>query len=176
MQKLNTQIKLWMTNGNEKPKIEYGFDIPVEKSIFYLKRRFFKEWANKYKKAFIYHGENTVFKAINGVEVSTDTKAAEKHYGQDISLFKLRIYTGAGTENPLPFYSSTILESISPKQAYYDLVNRHVKGVYRKTITVAIIYTYDDQRNEIEISRFKKDCKTNYINEFKNSNFRDIFV
>lgn len=171
MQKLNNDIKLWMTNGNEKPKIEYGFDIPVEKSIFYLKKRFFKAWANKYKIAYIYNGENTVFTAINGIEVVNPIKADKKHYGADISMFKLRIYLLAGIENPLPFYSSTILEEINYKEAYYDLINRHVKGNYRKTVTVAIMYRYDDQRKEIEVSRFKKDWKTGYINEFKNEGF-----
>ena len=172
MQKFNKNIKLWMTNGEPNDqKIEYGFDIPVEKSIFYLKKRFLKAWANKYKKAFIYNGENTVFKAINGVEVGRDPISTEKHYGQDISMFKLRIYTDAGIENPLPFYSSTILENISPKKAYYDLVNRQIKGMFRKTVTVAIIYMYDNQRNEIEFSRFKKDFKSGNINEHRQKEF-----
>jgi len=160
-----------MTNGNEKPKVEYGFDIPVEKSIFYLKKRFFKAWSGKYKKAFIYNGENTVFRAINGVEVSEQAMANKNDYGANISRFKLRIYTGAGEINPPPFYSSTIIERINLEDAYYDLINRHVKGTYRKTMNIAIMYMFDDGGNEIEISRFKKDFRTGYINEFKNTRF-----
>jgi len=156
-----------MTNTDKVELTRYGFDIRIDKSIFYLKKHYFDKWALKYRKAVIYHGDEIIFRAINGVDVTNDPKADKKHYGPEMSLFKLRIYTEAGEIDPKPFYSSTILEDLSPEKAYYDLINRHVKGTYRKTVTVALMYRYDDKRNEIEIARWKKDWKTGTIHEYR---------
>jgi len=169
MQSLNTNIALVLTNGSFKniEKRFYAFNIPEIKAIGQLKKHFFKKWALKYKYARIYKGENIIFKAVCGIDVTNNPEADKQHYGKEISMFKLRIYTIPGVENPLPFYSDVILEDISPEKAYYDLVNRYVKGMFRKTVCVAIIYKYYGQRNEIEVARFKKDFKTGYINEFR---------
>ncbi len=158
-------------NGANDKKTEYGFgNIPAIKSIATLKKRFFQAYVLKYRKAVIYHGDDIVFKAIDGVDV-TNKEIPSEYFGKDISRFKLRIYTTDKEKDPLPFYSNTILEDISHVSAYYDMINRYVKGTFRKIITIAIIYEFNEAREQIEIARFQKDWKTGYINEYRNKGF-----
>ena len=172
MQKLNKDISLVLTNHRKVERRFYAFaNLKEAKAIETLKKLYFGSMAKKYKYAAIYSSDKVVFRAINGIEQQGEKTI---HYGADISLFKLRVYVNEG-ENPPPFYSSTIMEQQSPEKAYYELINLHAKGTYRKALTVAIIYAYDNNRVEHEVARFKKDFRTGYINEHRSEALKELF-
>lgn len=162
MKNLNSKIRLFLADGNDK-LYRYGFmNVSEAKAIKSLKKLYYKSFKNKYRKAMIFAYDKVVFKAIDGFDITGHKP--KQYYGYEISKYKLKIMT---EHNFLkPFYSNVLLEQKDLKTAYYDLINRYVKGRYRKDFVHALMFDISGTE-EIEIARFKKDHKTGNIREFK---------